>query len=76
MKDTVLTLHIWVFFIVTVKFVSAIISDYVVSVIFTLLGISRVVAAINKDAYGVINDSEYLEEDDEEKVIKELKKSV
>ena len=56
------------------KFVSAIISDYVVSVIFTLLGISRVVAAINKDAYGVINDSEYLEEDDEEKVIKELKK--
>ena len=56
------------------KFVSAIISDYVVSVIFTLLGISGVVAAINKDAYGVINDSEYLEEDDEEKVIKELKK--
>lgn len=56
------------------KFVSAIISDYVVSVIFTLLGISGVVASINKDAYGVINDSEYLEEDDEEKVIKELKK--
>ena len=56
------------------EFVSAIISDYVVSVIFTLLGISGVVASINKDAYGVINDSEYLEEDDEEKVIKELKK--
>lgn len=53
------------------EFVSAIISDYVVSVIFTLLGISGVVASINKDAYGVINDSEYLEEDDEEKVIKE-----
>lgn len=56
------------------EFVSAIISDYVVSVIFTLLGISGVVASINKDAYGVISDGEYLDEDDEEEVIKELKK--
>ena len=54
------------------EFVSAMLGDYLISVLFTFLGIGGVIKNINYEAYGVIDNREYIDDKSETEQIKEL----
>lgn len=58
------------------NFVTAIFSDYIISVLFTILGISGVIQNINKNAYQAKNDKEkaHIEDMSYDDKVKELEK--
>lgn len=54
------------------EFVSAMLGDYLISVLFTFLGIGGVIKSINYEAYGVIDNREYIDDKSETEQIKDL----